>query len=212
MPDPTRAPAALWPALRDLLAGMEVGEEGVLRADVTPRPSREIISWDQSAEPGEIVTYRGWPCRLVESRGRNKAAAGELTPQRLTPLLRPGRYWVPETWRVRERDSTCGWTAIEHAENEGRVTKMPFVAPSWMMRDGWNPPRRMPIFAARLFCEVGEVGVEEWCEPCEGGGYLPFNEVGCPDESQVCSDCNGSPPPHWRWRVKRIAINEGSTE
>lgn len=32
------------------------------------------------AEVGDKVMYRGWPCYLRESRGRNKAAAGVLTP------------------------------------------------------------------------------------------------------------------------------------
>lgn len=43
-------------------------------------------SWNWGAEPGDVmVNYKGQLFRLVESRGRNKADAGELTPVLVKP-------------------------------------------------------------------------------------------------------------------------------
>ena len=41
---------------------------------------REVNDWTMDAEAGDVVWYRGQLCKLTESRGKNKRAAGELTP------------------------------------------------------------------------------------------------------------------------------------
>jgi len=74
----------------------------VTRRVVKPQPLRSVNDWSFDAEVGERVMYRDWPHYLQASRGRNKAAAGELTPMRKPcPYGRPGdRLVVKETWRT----------------------------------------------------------------------------------------------------------------
>lgn len=64
------------------------------------QPKGVLDPWNDAIEPGEVWMCRGWPVRCVESRGRNKAAAGELTPVRLKcPYGVPGdRLWGRESW------------------------------------------------------------------------------------------------------------------
>jgi hypothetical protein len=86
------------PMIRAILGN----RKDVTRRIIKPQPTRVVSDWQSDAEPGDVVLYRGWPTRLVESRGRNKAAAGELTPQRiLCPHGKPGDLlWVKETWQA----------------------------------------------------------------------------------------------------------------
>lgn len=218
-----RAPAPLWAPLCSLLSGLEVGASGELRLPVEPPPSREINSWDQTAEPGEVVIYRGWPCRLVESRGKNKAAAGELTPQRLTPPLRPGRYWVPEEW----------WASPLHnglyqIRYQGAMRHLGVWPPEgWQFPSptaGWLSPHQMPKWAARLACSVGEERVEAWCGLCGGEGKVPYPAVtlhgdlrgnppsgyakwdGKSTKAKPCPACGGTPPPTWVYEVERTEV------
>lgn len=64
------------------------------------QPLGATLGFDFTIEPGQIWIYGGWPCRMEESRGRNKRDAGELTPVRLRCSygVAGNRLWVRETY------------------------------------------------------------------------------------------------------------------
>lgn len=97
----------------DMVNAIQRGEKTQTRRVILPQPIRVSDDWDEDAEPGDRVLYRGWPHDLRESTGRNKRATGELTPVRVRcPYGKPGDIlYVKEAWSVI-------WTKHEPCEGE----------------------------------------------------------------------------------------------
>lgn len=166
------------------------------RRVIKPPPTQIATDWTHDVEPGEHVIYRGWPNVLRESRGRNKRAAGELTPkQRLCPYGQPGgRLWVRETWAVHfmyddvpPRESRSGqpgdnvWYRADGDQSPGSCG-----CPAQGRRGKWRPPIYMPRWASRINLEVTGVRVER----VQDIGELDAKAEGVP-RSVTCPGCNG---------------------
>ena len=171
---------ALIPATLD-------GRKTMTRRVITPQPSRSITDWTQDAEVGEKVMYRGWPTKLTESRGRNKAAAGELTPVKIKcPYGKQGdRLWVRETLVI---ENTSEYHGGHEVPKDGRPIKkidedrLSESDPYWLiphyratepephivplegdMDDDptrWTSSRFMPRWASRILLEITNIRVE----------------------------------------------------
>ena len=150
------------------------------RRVIKPQPVRVSGDWDDGAEAGDHVIYRGWPTKLVESNGRNKAAAGILTPLARTCLYgKPGdRLWVRETWGV-----GAHWDSTKPRDLPQDGPDVEYKAgPTFYLAhvDQWRSPYHMPRWACRLILEVTGVRVERVQDisddDCEAEGI--FNASG----------------------------------
>ncbi len=162
------------------------------RRIIKRQPQYVCDDWTFHAEVGDKVIYKGWPHRLVESRGRNKSAAGELTPQRLKcPYGVPGdELYVKETFQL-WRDLHSG-----HAEIwEGTIgfaegcTSIEYQATS-DSRGPWRPSIHMPRWACRLHLENKRVRVERVQEIDCYDAYSEGVNVGPPPPG-----CDAPEPP-----------------
>lgn len=152
------------------------GDKTQTRRVVKPQPMRIITDWTQDAEPGEVVVYQGWPHRLTESRGRNKAAAGELTPVRIKPRYEVGTVlWVRETHVMQ-----CNVLDDPPPFDDGRPVKWDddgaWLQPHYRATDPtpelayddsdepgckWRPSIFLPRWACRLFLTVTRRRIEQ---------------------------------------------------
>ena len=71
---------------------------------------------DFSIEVGDVYVFGGWPHRMAESNGRDKRAAGELTPRRIN-----GPPWA----RGYDRDVNGVWHWIDRRTQFGAVPYPP---------------------------------------------------------------------------------------
>lgn len=133
------------PMVRAILEGRKTQTRRVVK----PQPTYICHDWQVAAEVGDEVIYNHWPHRLTESRGRNKAAAGELTPvRRRCPYGQSGtRLWVRETW-MPIKDGTIYRASWDESRNQG------------LLPSKWRPSIHMPRLASRIRLEVEGVRVE----------------------------------------------------
>ena len=148
------------PLVRPTLDGLKT----MTRRAIRSQPDRIVTDWTDDAEPGEVVIYRGWPHRLTESRGRNKAAAGELTPIKIhCPYGVPG-----DTLRVKE-----GWSvpamfdALKPSEIDPRAAGTVRYEADGHRAGRYRSARFMPRWASRITLEVTGVRVERLQEITE---------------------------------------------
>jgi len=140
------------------------GRKTQTRRVVKPQPVRVSGMHDLDAEPGETVIFNGWPTKLVESRGKWKRAAGELTPQaKKCPYGQPGCsiLWVREAWcDIRDggfdRDVAYRADALNRNRQEDGDSQR--IREEFGYK--YRPSIHMPRWACRLFLEVTEVRVE----------------------------------------------------
>jgi hypothetical protein len=122
---------------------------------------------DYRWEIGDIMMYQVWPHKLVESRGRDKAAAGELTPVRMRcPYGIVGDHlWVRETWKRSltayhysegphggPDDPCCGYKATMTYTCGEPIPDYPIT---------WKSPIYMPKKFARTWLEITDVRVDK---------------------------------------------------
>ena len=80
------------------------------RVKMLQQPLGYAKPWNFAIEEGEVWICDGWPHRMTESRGRDKAAAGELTPRRIN-----GPPWA----RGYDRDTGGVWHWIDRCTRFG---------------------------------------------------------------------------------------------
>jgi hypothetical protein len=91
------------------------------------KPVRTVNDWSE-CEAGEIVRYRGKLCRMIE-RGRNKSAAGELTPVRVYEYEYLHRgvdidgFMKATLRRDDGREVTVSLKRLRQLRREGRMTR-----------------------------------------------------------------------------------------
>ncbi len=126
------------------------------RRVIKPQPSATITDWTFAAESGDRVMYRGWPHVLRESRGRDKRAAGDLTPVRVAcPYGVPGDLlWVRETWGAWPHMG--GGVQLDSVRYHS--TDKPPDDPHNAWR--WRASIHMPRSLSRLILRVSNVRVE----------------------------------------------------
>ncbi len=137
------------------------GRKTQTRRVVKPQPKGTLNAWDFNAEVGDVLAdITGKIFKLYESTGRNKAAAGELTPREIKPRYQPGDLlWVRETWQpmVNSDGITVGYHYFTGqikwlCDTTGMEIQEPLR---------WKPSIHMPREAARIFLEVKDVRVEQ---------------------------------------------------
>ncbi len=171
----------------DMVRAILEGRKTQTRKMIKGRPFSELNPFNFSHEIGDIGLYVSLPCRLVDSRGRNKSAAGELVPVTLKcPYGQPGdRLWVRETF---------GIVHPTRATPDGKPYDPWAVYKSDEKHDfeifdfsGWKPSIHMPRWASRITLEITNVRVEriqeisEWDAQKEGieGGSASSLDPDC---------------------------------
>jgi len=159
------------------------GRKSQIRRPMKPQPIGSTLGWDFSVEAGEVWMFHGWPCRMDESRGRNKRDAGELTPVKLRcPFGAPGdRLIVRETFclqcdidgdpppfddgrpievhRAESEEYYWNWLQPHYKATDPE----PELSCDWRKCDNddphghWRSPATMPRWASRITLEVVEV-------------------------------------------------------
>lgn len=117
------------------------------RRNVKPQPTRVVSDWSHDAEEGEVVMYRGAPCSLAASRGRNKRDAGELTPVEIKPKVQIGD-WI----YAKETCAPCLHGRIAYRADEPE--------PEGESRIKWHSAMLMPKRYARYWMRCTEVRAE----------------------------------------------------
>lgn len=133
------------------------GRKSQTRRVIKRQPQYICTDWNQSAEPGDKVIYRGQVCILRESHGRGKRDLGELTPVRChCPYGVPGdRLWVKETW-CRTGSGDIHYRATQDASQ--------IYAP--LLK--WKSSMMMPRWVSRILLEVLSVRVQRLQDISEG--------------------------------------------
>ncbi len=152
------------------------------RRIILPQPTKTINDWSWDAEPVPAVIYRRWPHRLIESRGRQKRSAGELTPAKIRCRYGvPGdRCWVKESFLYRNNNRE---SVVYRADLDSEVAGM------GAMYGGWKPSIHMPRSASRITVEITEVRVQRLQEISEGDAIA---------EGITCThDVDGSAQDHF---------------
>ena len=148
------------PMVRAILTGQKTQTRRVVK----PQPAYVCSDWTFDAEPGDVVMYHWWPYRLRESRGRNKRAAGELTPVRIKcPYGQPGdMLWVRETWRLwdSKADSVIKGCLKEYDLDYLKTCYVEYRATTDHDEGPWRPSIYLPRWASRLILHVKDVRVE----------------------------------------------------
>lgn len=138
-------------AIRDLLKTQT-------RRVMKRQPIAIVNDWSEDAEAGQVVMYRGWPHLLTESWGRNKRAAGELTPVKLKPPHgQPGTEWYLKEplYKLAAQEIAAygdGQLVIERRIRTGHAHV------SWKWQRDTLSSMYMPRYAARDFVVVSDVG------------------------------------------------------
>ena len=137
----------------DMVRAILAGRKTQTRRVVKPQPTALVSGWSDGAEPGDVVILQpaSWPHRLAESKGRNKRAAGDLTPTRIAcPYGEPGDLlWVKETW--------CESFAWDDDSRNGYCYRATNDGPE---PGRWKSSRYMPRSASRITLEVVAVRCE----------------------------------------------------
>ena len=176
------------------------------------QPTRTVSDWVQDAEVGECIIYRGWPHRLAESRGRNKRAAGELTPVK----IRGPRRAIG----IRQVNATWYWVLDKTPEEEVTFHKRKCaVVPEeevalHKLRRALIPG--CPYCGERLEGEPGWC-IGEWGRQCSQEGfveedrvvwcYYKLNVAKLIETAKVMIEnglCGGTTPEDWRDELQRL--------
>lgn len=188
--------------VRAILEGRKTQTRRVMK----PQPTRQITSWTNDVEAGDVVMWRGEPCRLRESNGRNKRAAGELTPVSIVcPYGKPGdRLWVKETFWRDERDprdviyaaSPEYYCDSKSGKGAERIVELFTNDPipveecrrSVESNKFWHKksPRFMPRWASRITLEITQVRVERVQEISGEDCYAEGIKISCSACSGEC--------------------------
>jgi hypothetical protein len=148
------------------------GRKTQTRRIIKPQPTKIVSDWSSSAEIGEAVIYRGLPCILKESRGRNKRDAGELTPKEIKPKYQVGdRFWVKEGFQIltkrAESDNFYGRKVSGYyLADDSYFDRIELQQEEWDLWESRKYPYRktsgrfMYKSLARLWLEVTNVRVE----------------------------------------------------
>lgn len=152
------------------IVAIHEGRKTMTRRLCKPQPTCVCNDWSESAQPGDVVIYRGKLTRLVVSRGRGKRDLGELTPQVIKPPYAVGdELWIKEThycygsWIVDGKTKTgrekFRFVRISNDADTVRFTKPPMVWPKAYMANGWykRSARFMPKACARTRLRVTDV-------------------------------------------------------
>lgn len=162
------------------------GRKTQTRRVVKPQPDRAISDWDMSVEPGDTVLRLGWPYRIVESRGRNKRDAGELSARKINCSYgQPGdRLWVRETHYMFGRwilgidhkwhFNHCRGNAKYFDNPPDLVRKKNYHNPGWYKRASIHMPR----WASRITLEIVAVRVERVWDITRSGIIAEGVELG----------------------------------
>jgi len=148
--------------VRAILAGRKIQARRPVPRQA--RPVNEIDGWTMGQEPGDVGIFAGELCRLMVSHGRDKAAAGELTPVKIKCPCQPGDLlYVRETLqRTTERPGDWHPNTIPYyryaADNalvirDGRYVQYDF-------RKKIIPSATMPKWASRIWLEIVSVRAE----------------------------------------------------
>jgi len=156
----------------EMIRAKREGRKTVTCRVITPQPTKEVGGHSFDAEIGDVVIFTGTPCVLRESRGRDKAASGDLTPVKLKPPYQVGDLlWVKEAWR----NYTCnkGYMCIQFKADEaiyhgltpygdnGEIVKLGDICKhGFIDSDKWRSPQFMPKKFARDWLEVVSVRAE----------------------------------------------------
>jgi len=165
----------------EMIRAKREGRKTVTCRVITPQPTKEVGGHSFDAEIGDVVIFTGTPCVLRESRGRDKAASGDLTPVKLKPPYQVGDLlWVKEAWwdlghmehgkwsgrtqshTVKPRYvADCPDPFIEGIGGVIQPVKIPWKQTS-PHRSTWRKrsSRFMPKWAARTWLEVVSVRAE----------------------------------------------------
>lgn len=154
------------PMVRALLAGAKTQTRRLVR----PQPKGRLNPWTDASEPGDVYVDGRVPVMCVESRGRNKRDAGELSLLPVeSPYGDPGdRLWVRETWLYVGPGSGSDLPeyVAERADPKNHKGEHCWYRgdPSWDQGDPsslrWTPSIFMPRWASRLTLEVTDVRVQ----------------------------------------------------
>lgn len=187
------------PMVRAILAGTKTQTRRIVK----PQPKGRLSPWDMASEPGDVYIDGSVPVRCVESRGRNKRDAGELSLRPVPcPYGVPGdRLWVREAWRQNDAPSDC----VHYMADEDECSGGP-----------WRPSIHMPRWASRITLEVTEVRVQRLQEISEEDAKAEGVNAVCPgcgqtlaqdDETEahwICEDGNDGVPFEHRVGFERL--------
>ena len=138
----------------------------VTRRVMRPQPAYACNDWTDRAEPGDVVLYQGWPHRLYESRGRNKAAAVILTPTRIpSPYGETGGpLALTETWRPKSvgvARATIEYRADGATMERDMGDRFAVAKIRTALQHGkWLPPMFMQAWASRAPAVVKSIRAE----------------------------------------------------
>ena len=146
------------------------GRKTQTRRVIVPQPKGYAHAWSDWLEPGDVYfDLMGGLHKAVQSRGRNKRAAGELTTVPFAPPWPVGtRLWVRETWKP-WWDAHLYCTVRFRADDAIIKPELPddqagfrFAAECDAVKlgDAWHPSIFMAKWAARIGLEVTAVRCE----------------------------------------------------
>jgi len=169
------------------------GRETQTRRVIVPQPKGYAHAWSDWLEPGDVYfDLMGGLHKAVQSRGRNKRAAGELTTVPFAPPWPVGtRLWVRETWKP-WWDAHLYCTVRFRADDAIIKPELPddqagfrFAAECDAVKlgDAWHPSIFMAKWAARIGLEVTAVRCERVQDITEADavaeGFPPAGESYC---------------------------------
>lgn len=150
-----------------LVRAIQRGIKKETRRIVNAQPQYSATGFDitdHGAEIGDKVMFHEWPCILRESRGRDKAAAGDLTPWKCpSPYGQPGDgLYVRERWAVGR-----GYDGMRAGLLPRNPPILKWYGADWLRAtDGryrggrWRPSIHMPRWLSRIYLIVEGVRVE----------------------------------------------------
>lgn len=188
----------------DMVNAIIAGRKTQTRRLINPQPQYVCLGYDSTdhdAEIGDKVIYHGWPCILRESRGRDKAASGDLTPVKCpSPFGNSGdRLWVRETWAAGP-----GYDGVKPSDipRQGSIFKWyragKAIEPS--SRRGnpypgrWRSSIHMPRWISRIDLRILSVRAErlhqisEADAKAEGVTLTPCTHPDCAGTDSVCGN------------------------